>query len=116
MRFKSHTEPYLDTDNELISHILLGVLSYFAELEAVRISERTKAGLKRARARGKTLGRPDGFERWAPVLAGLKERQLSQGEISRETGLSYNTMKKYLKRLQMSARAPASPTDEASKT
>ena len=49
------------------------------------------------------LGRPDGFERWASVLAGMKEREFSQGRMSRETGLSYNTVKKYLKRLEAGA-------------
>ena len=97
--FKSYTEPFLDTDNELIAHIVLGVTSYYAQQEALRISDRTKAGLERARRSGKVLGRPDGFERWESVLAGMKERQFSQGKMARETGLSYNTVKKYLKRL-----------------
>ena len=98
--FKSYTEPFLDTDNELIAHIVLGVTSYYAQQEALRISDRTKAGLERARRSGKVLGRPDGFERWAPVLAGMKERDFSQGKMARETGLSYNTVKKYLGRLE----------------
>jgi DNA invertase Pin-like site-specific DNA recombinase len=98
--FKSYTEPFLDTDNELIAHIVLGVTSYYAQQEALRISERTKAGLERARRSGKVLGRPDGFERWDPVLAGMKEQEFSQGKMSRETGLSYNTVKKYLRRLE----------------
>ncbi len=51
VRFKSHTEPYLNTDNELIAHIVIGVTSYYAQLEAQRISDRTKAGLARARER-----------------------------------------------------------------
>lgn len=97
--FKSYTEPFLDTDNELIAHIVLGVTSYYAQQEALRISDRTKAGLERARRSGKVLGRPDGFERWALVLAGMKGREFSQGRMSRETGLSYNTVEKYLKRL-----------------
>jgi DNA invertase Pin-like site-specific DNA recombinase len=97
--FKSYKEPFLDTDNELIVHIVLGVTSYYAQQEALRISDRTKAGLERARRSGKVLGRPDGFERWAPVLAGMKEREFSQGRMARETGLSYNTVKKYLRRL-----------------
>jgi DNA invertase Pin-like site-specific DNA recombinase len=101
--FKSYTEPFLDTDNELIAHIVLGVTSYYAQQEALRISERTKAGLERARMNGKVLGRPDGFERWEPVLARMKEEGFSQGRMSRETGLSYNTVKKYLKRLEASA-------------
>jgi len=76
--FKSYTEPFLDTDNELITHIVLGVTSYYAQQKALRISDRTKAGLERARRNGKVLGRPDGFERWAPVLAEMKEREFSQ--------------------------------------
>jgi DNA invertase Pin-like site-specific DNA recombinase len=98
--FKSYTEPFLDTDNELIAHIVLGVTSYYAQQEALRISERTKAGLERARRNGKALGRPDGFERWAPVLMEMKDKEFSQGRMSRETRLSYNTVKKYLKRLE----------------
>ena len=101
VRFKSHTQPYLDTDNELVAHIVLGVLSYMAEDEAVRISERTKAGLRRARSKGKTLGRPDGFERWRGELGGMREAGVSRGEMSRRTGLSYNTVKKYLKRIEV---------------
>lgn len=97
--FKSYTEPFLDTDNELIAHIVLGVSSYYAQQEALRISDRTKAGLERARRSGKVLGRPDGFEKWAPVLMEMREQHFSQGRMSRETGLSYNTVKKYLKRL-----------------
>lgn len=96
--FRSHTEPYLDTENELIAHIVLGVTSYYAELEAKRISERTKAGLARARASGARIGRPDGYERWSPILAGMREAGLSQAAMSRETGLAYNTVKSYLRR------------------
>jgi hypothetical protein len=29
----------------------------------------------------------------------MKEKEYSQGRMSRETGLSYNTVKKYLRRL-----------------
>lgn len=103
VHFKSHTEPYLDTDNELVAHILLGVLSYFAELEAKKVSERTIAGLERARASGKTLGRPDGFEHWSTELSRMKEEGYSQGAMSRQTGLSYNTVKKYLRRMEAEA-------------
>ncbi len=99
VRFRSHTEPYLTTDNELIAHIVLGVTSYYAQLEAVRISERTKAGLERARAQGKIIGRPDGFDRWRPALVSMREEGISQGEMVRRSGLSVNTIKKYLARL-----------------
>ena len=45
-----------------------------AEAEAARIGKRTKAGLVRARAKGKTLGRPDGFERWRGDSPGWRVR------------------------------------------
>ncbi len=76
------------------------MLYYLAELESTKISERTKAGLERARSEGKAIGRPDGYSRWASELARMKEESYSQGAMSRETGLSYNTDKKYLRRLE----------------
>ena len=96
VRFKSYTEAYLDTDNELVSHILLGVLSYFAELEARKISERTKAGLVRARAHGKQLGRPSKFEQYRSVLERMTLKGISKKGMARRTGLSVRTIKKYL--------------------
>lgn len=100
VRFKSHTEPYLNTDNELIAHIVLGVTSYYAQLEAQRISDRTKAGLARARASGKVIGRPNGYERWRPALESMISDGYGKKRMSRETGLAYNTVKSYLKRME----------------
>ncbi len=45
-------------DNELVFYIMLTVLSALAQSEREKISERTKAGLRRALAEGKHLGRP----------------------------------------------------------
>ena len=47
------TEPHLATDNELVA-----LLASLAKVEAQKISERTKAGMARARAKGKRIGRP----------------------------------------------------------
>ncbi len=96
VRFKSYTEAYLDTDNELVAHILLGVLSYFAELEAKKISERTKAGLRRAATGGKRLGRPSKFEQHRAGLARMADDGISKKEMARRTGLSARTLRKYL--------------------
>ena len=99
VRFRSHTEPYLDTSNELIAHIVLGVTAYYAQLEALRISDRTKAGLERARAAGKVIGRPDGYDRWQPALQKMLAEGYGTKRMARESGLSYNTVKKYLARM-----------------
>jgi DNA invertase Pin-like site-specific DNA recombinase len=58
IKFHSYTEEYLTTDNGLVSNVLLSVMNYFAKLEREKISERTKAGVERARSKGKTIGRP----------------------------------------------------------
>ena len=50
--FHSYTEPHLSTDNELVRNILLAWLSSLAKLEAQKISERTRAGMARAKANG----------------------------------------------------------------
>ena len=56
--FHSYSEPHLATDNELVRNILLALLSSLAKLEAQKISERTKAGMARAKAKGIKVGRP----------------------------------------------------------
>ena len=48
----------MSTENELVRNILLATLASLAKLEREKISQRTKAGLERARAKGKLLGRP----------------------------------------------------------
>src|SRR5262249_32103125 len=55
--FHSYTEAHLVTDNELVRNILLALLASLAKAEAQKISERTKAGMARARAKGKAIGR-----------------------------------------------------------
>jgi DNA invertase Pin-like site-specific DNA recombinase len=56
--FHSYTEPHLATDNELVRNILLALLSSLAKVEAQKISDRTKAGMARAKAKGIRVGRP----------------------------------------------------------
>jgi DNA invertase Pin-like site-specific DNA recombinase len=97
--FHSYTEPHLSTDNELVRDLLLAVLSSLAKLERQKISERTKAGLERARVRGKRLGRPQ--------ISAMKRRQLcmvldagkSWHAASVETRIPYATVKKYARAL-----------------
>ena len=100
VQFRSYSEPYLNTENELVSHILLAVMSYFAEYEAKKISRRTKAGLERARQEGKDIGRPSKFDRYKDQLKAMKEDGCSKAEMKRRTGLAYNTVRKYLKRMR----------------
>ena len=81
-------------------HILLGVLSYLAEMEAKKISRCTKAGLERARAEGKQIGRPSKFDQDRPQLEAMLDEECSKAEMKRRTRLAYNTVKKYLRRIE----------------
>ncbi len=55
---KSFTETWLDTSDEGVGQIVLSLMAWFAKSERDKISERTKAGLERARKKGVKLGRP----------------------------------------------------------
>lgn len=101
VQFRSYSEPYLNTENELVSHILLAVMSYFAEYEAKKISRRTKAGLERARQDGKDIGRPSKFDQYKDQLKVMKDDGCSKAEMKRRTGLAYNTntVRRYLQRI-----------------
>jgi len=77
--FHSYTEEMLSTDNALIRDILIAVLSSLAKQETVRLSERTKAGLERAKATGKKLGRPSTPTR---VLNAIRRMKEAEPEIS----------------------------------
>ena len=57
---KSLQESWLDTRDEGLGQLLLAIFSWTAQQERQRIVERTKAGLEKARKRGKILGRPKG--------------------------------------------------------
>ena len=77
--FHSYTEPHLATDNELVRNILLALLSSLAKLEAQKISDRTKAGMARAKASGIRIGRPkpgrSGPIRVSPDASGRRDRR-----------------------------------------
>jgi len=57
VRFRSYTEPYLDTLGAF-GEAIIAVLGCIAKQERQRISERVLAGLQRARKEGRIGGRP----------------------------------------------------------
>jgi DNA-binding NarL/FixJ family response regulator len=64
-----------------------------AKQENIRLSERVHAGLSRARAQGKTLGRPKAAVRPERVLA-MRAKGLSLRAIAAETGVSVMTVQR----------------------
>ena len=59
VEWRSYTQPFLDTGNEMVNDIVLSVLAALAKQERAVIAERTLAGLQRARKAGKKFGRPE---------------------------------------------------------
>jgi DNA invertase Pin-like site-specific DNA recombinase len=97
--FHSFTEEHLSTDNELVRNILLATLSSLAKLEREKISQRTKAGLERARAMGKVLGRPKFGDGDRAKLRAALDRGKSWHAVSIETRIPYSTVKKHARAL-----------------
>lgn len=99
VKFHSYTEEWLSSDNELVRDILLAVMAGLAKQEAIKISERTKAGLERARAAGKTLGRPALDPKTVDAIkaARAKNPKVSERALSAEFGVSRGAVRRALK-------------------
>jgi DNA invertase Pin-like site-specific DNA recombinase len=92
VQWRSLTEQYLDSTG-MFRDAVISILAVVAKQERVRLSERTRAGLERARREGKSLGRPRANVDGEHVRA-LRASGLSWGAISRETGLARATCQK----------------------
>jgi DNA invertase Pin-like site-specific DNA recombinase len=93
--FHSYTEAHLATDNELVRNILLALLASLAKVEAQKISERTKAGMARAKAKGKTIGRPALDHKVRREIANRVATGLSAHRIAKELGIDRKSAAKY---------------------
>jgi DNA invertase Pin-like site-specific DNA recombinase len=93
--FHSYTESHLATDNELVRNILLALLSSLAKIEAQKISERTKAGMARAKAKGIKIGRPRlGIELRQKIAQRAAKGQTPYA-IAKALGVDRHTVAKY---------------------
>jgi DNA invertase Pin-like site-specific DNA recombinase len=92
--YRSFTEQYLDSCG-VFKDAVIAIMAALAKQERIQISERTKAGLARVKAAGKTLGRPKMLngEHTAHV-ARLRSRGLSLRAIGRELGISDRSVRR----------------------
>ena len=93
IQWRSLTEQYLDSTG-IFREAVISILAVVAKQERVRLSERTLAGLERARKQGKVLGRRPNAAVDASKIRELRDRGMSWGAISRETGLARATCQK----------------------
>lgn len=93
------TEQYLDSTG-MFKEAVIGILAAVAKQERVGLSERTIAGLERAKAQGRVGGRPKA-EDAEPKLVAKVGRLRSEGRsiraIANEVGKSPNTVLRLLK-------------------
>jgi DNA invertase Pin-like site-specific DNA recombinase len=92
----SFREEYLRSVG-VFKEAVLAILAAIAKQERIRLSERVQAGLSRAKAQGKVLGRPRAAVRPERVLR-LRERGLSIRQIAADTGVSAMTVQRILAR------------------
>ena len=84
--WKSLTEEYLDSAG-VFKDAIVSIMATLAKQERVKISERTRAGLARARAQGKQLGRPKKiFDRQKAIE--MRRMGASLGAIAQAVGVS----------------------------
>jgi DNA invertase Pin-like site-specific DNA recombinase len=93
--FRSYQEPFFDSCGPF-REFMVAAFATFASLERAKISERTMAGLAKARSQGRVGGRPKKDEDRATmkILHKLKSSGLSVRKIAAEMGISPTTVQK----------------------
>jgi DNA invertase Pin-like site-specific DNA recombinase len=75
---------------------LFGMLGVFAEFERSMIVERVRAGMTRARAKGKHMGRPTIAAATRTAIAAGAKAELSGRAIAKQAGVSEATVRRVL--------------------
>ncbi len=98
VNYRSFTEQYLDSTG-IFKEAVIGILAAVAKQERVRLSERTIAGLERARAQGRVGGRPKAEDnpKTFQAVHSLRVQGKSIRDIASKLSLSTNTVLKVLK-------------------
>ena len=93
----------LNGSKDMTSKVMITMFSLFAEIERDLISERTKEGLKRARAQGKLLGRPKGIPGKSKLdgkeqeIEDLLSKGVTKANIARICGVGATTMSHFIR-------------------
>lgn len=93
--WRSYQEGYMDSCGPF-KDVVISLMATLAKQERLRISERTKAGLQRARRAGKVLGRPR-VDVDMQRLRALQEQGLSLRQIAAKAKLSLSTVVRSLR-------------------
>lgn len=111
--YRSYTEQYIDSCGPF-GEAVVAILAAIARQEQVRISERTRAGIERARRQGKDIGRPRrvfDVDRAGELLAEGGTVRM----VAARLGISVSTLRRRLQ-LTSSNTTPAAATASATRT
>ena len=110
IRFTSIKEGIeLNGKHDIQTKTMITMFSLFSEIERDLISERTKEGLKRARAEGKLLGRPKGTLGKSKLNGKEKEIEkyielgVNKTNIARIFGVGWTTLNNFIKTRKLAA-------------
>jgi putative DNA-invertase from lambdoid prophage Rac len=96
----SPRESFLQTTEPSVRKLMIGILTWVAERERDMLVQRTKDGMVRAKAAGKSIGRPQkAIDR--NELVSLLASNHSKAEIAENLGVSRGTLYKELNQIKM---------------
>src|ERR1035438_300710 len=100
INYRSFTEQYLDSTG-IFKEAVIGILAAVAKQERVRLSERTIAGLQRAKAQGRVGGRPKAEDDYKLVhrVEALRAEGKSIRQIAATVRVSPATVQKLVSRV-----------------
>jgi DNA invertase Pin-like site-specific DNA recombinase len=92
VQFESYSEAHFRTTGPT-GELMLAVAAWIAKQERVRISDRTKAGVARAKSQGKHCGRPfKVFQRDKAIV--LRKQGLSWRSIGQKLNVNFGTVRR----------------------
>jgi DNA invertase Pin-like site-specific DNA recombinase len=104
VQFESYTEPHFRTTGPA-GELMLAIAAWIAKQERIRISERTKAGIKRAQRQGKVCHRPQRIFRRDRAVE-LRQQGMSIRAIASELGVGTMTIQRLLRDAEGVPKAP----------
>jgi len=93
--YKSYTEQYLDSSG-IFRDVIISLLSVLAQQEKIRLSERVRAGLDKAKSKGRVGGRPRIQQEVIDQIVVLNQQGLSMRKIGKAVNIHHRTVAQYL--------------------
>jgi DNA invertase Pin-like site-specific DNA recombinase len=96
---------------DMQTKVMVALFGLFAEVERDLISGRTKEGLAAARAKGRSLGRPEGSLGTSKLdgkegdIRMLLEKQVSKGSIAKIVGVSSTNLRHFVRTRKLDPKA-----------